>query len=209
MRGAASRLDRPRLAVMVRIARKQLRMAAVAAERLHDGGDGEALHAFRVATRRLRSTLQAYRSQLGSIVRPKDRRRLRRLADATGPARDAEVQIGRLRELRHTLDGDTRVLASRLLRKLRRRKQDGYAQARVEIEAVYPRTIRALDKRLRRAEIALDALPFHFAIGRLVAVHTNCLRPLLETLPPLAERRQIHKARIETKRLRYVLEPVQ
>src|SRR5262245_37209228 len=144
MRGGGTRLDRPALAVIVRIARKQLRVAAAAAERVHDGGDAEALHAFRVAIRRLRSMLQAYRSPLGGNVRPKDRRRLRRLADATGPARDAEVQIGRLRELRQALDGDLRVLASRVLRKLRRRKQDAYAQARAEIDAVYPRTVRAL-----------------------------------------------------------------
>jgi CHAD domain-containing protein len=209
MTGAASRFDRPALAVVVRIARRQLRMAAAAAERLHDGGDAEALHAFRVAIRRLRSTLQAYRSQLRGVVRPKDRRRLRRLAEATGPARDAEVQIGRLRELRRELDGDPRVLASRVLRRLRRRMQEGYAQARVEVEAVYPRTARALDKRLRRAVISPDALPSHIVVGRLVAVHTDRLRPLLEALPALAERRQLHQARIETKRLRYVLEPVQ
>ena len=209
MTEGGSRLERPALAVIVRIVRRQLHTATAAAERLRAGGDDDALHAFRVAIRRLRSLLQAYRSQLREVVRPKDRRRLRRLAESTDPARDAEVQIGRLRSFRSDLEGDERALASRLLRQLRRRMRAGYAQAHAEIDALYPRTTRALDKRLRRAEISPDALPFHFAVGRLIAVHTDALRPLLEALAPLTARRQLHQARIEAKRLRYVLEPVQ
>jgi CHAD domain-containing protein len=209
MADARAKLDRPALTVIVRIARRELRAADTAWERLQRGNDDDALHAFRVAIRRLRSTLQAYRPQLDGVVRPKDRRRLRRLADATGPARDAEVQIARLRSLRAALDAEARPIVSPLVRRLRRRMRDGYAKAHAQIESLYPRTARALARRLRRAEVAPDAPPFRAVLGRFVAAHTDELRPLLEHVAPLDAPRLLHQARIEAKRLRYVLEPVQ
>jgi CHAD domain-containing protein len=204
----AAKLDRPALTVITRIARRQLRATDATWERLRRADDDEALHDFRVAVRRLRSTLQAYRAQLGDVVRPKDRHRLRRLADATGTARDAEVQIARLVALRRELGADAQVVVAPMLRRLRRRMRDGYATARARIEAGYPPAARALERRLRRAEATGDALPFRMVIGRLVASHTADLRPLLERVPTLGAPRVLHEARIEAKRLRYVLEPV-
>jgi CHAD domain-containing protein len=208
MPATSSKLDRPALAVIARIARRQLRAADEAWERLSRGHDAEALHAFRVALRRLRSTLQAYRPQLDGIVRPKDRHRLRRLADATGPARDAEVQLARLRELRAELGADARAATAPLVRRLRRLMRDGYATANDTIAARYPRMARALDRRLRRVEIPSDAPPFGMVLGRFIAMHTGGLRPLLEHVPAPDATRALHQARIEAKRLRYVLEPV-
>jgi CHAD domain-containing protein len=202
------RLDRPALAVIVRIARRQLRATDAAWDRLRRGDDDDALHDFRVAVRRLRSTLQAYRSQLRSVVRPKDRRRLRRLADATNPARDAEMQIARLRALRDELGADAHALLSPLIRRLRRRMRDGYAKAHAEIQSRYPRAARALERRLDEVSPADDAPPFRSVLGRLIASHAADLRPLLEQVPPLDAPRAIHQARIEAKRLRYVLEPL-
>jgi len=51
--------------------------------RLIDPTDIEALHDFRVALRRLRSWVRAFRPYLSSSVGKKDRLRLRRVADAT------------------------------------------------------------------------------------------------------------------------------
>ena len=76
-----------------RIAVNLLDAASAARERLTDADDAEALHDFRVAMRRLRSTLRAYQPQLDAVVPSKLRRRLRDLARATGEARDVEVQI--------------------------------------------------------------------------------------------------------------------
>lgn len=208
MPATSSKLDHRALAVVVRIARRQLRAADEAWERLRRGHDADALHAFRVALRRLRSTLQAYRPQLEGTVRPKDRHRLRRLADATGPARDAEVQLARLRELRTELGADARAATAPLVRRLRRLMRDGYATANDTIAARYPRTARALDRRLRRAEIPADGPSFGMVLGRFVAMHTGGLRPLLEHVPAPDATRALHQARIEAKRLRYVLEPV-
>ena len=59
-----------------RIALTHLDAARAAHERLKDASDTEALHDFRVALRRLRSVLRAYRPWLKNIPR-KLRRRLR------------------------------------------------------------------------------------------------------------------------------------
>jgi len=83
-----------------RIALSLLDAATAARERLPDTGDAEALHDFRVAMRRLRSTLRAYQPQLEAVVPAKLRRRLRDLARATGEARDVEVQISWLERQR-------------------------------------------------------------------------------------------------------------
>src|SRR5260370_4217590 len=83
-----------------RLALAYLDQAAAALPRLADPEDGEALHDLRVALRRLRSCLDSYAEQLGDSVPKKLSRRLRRLARATGPGRDAQVQIAWLREER-------------------------------------------------------------------------------------------------------------
>jgi CHAD domain-containing protein len=72
-----------------------LDQAAEARPRLSDPADAEGLHDFRVGLRRLRSCLKAYAAWLD--VPKKLARRLKRLAGATGPGRDTEVQIEWLR----------------------------------------------------------------------------------------------------------------
>src|SRR5262245_39952375 len=56
-------------------------------------GDEEGLHDLRVALRRLRSWLRAFRPEVNDTLRKKTRRGLRDLADATNAARDAEVGL--------------------------------------------------------------------------------------------------------------------
>ncbi|HEX7940304.1 MAG TPA: CHAD domain-containing protein, partial [Gemmatimonadaceae bacterium] len=53
--------------------------------------DPDAVHDFRVAVRRLRSWLQLWGDELDPIISRKQRRRIRDLAHATGPARDLQV----------------------------------------------------------------------------------------------------------------------
>src|SRR4051794_717270 len=75
------------------LALSYLEEAKRARKRMHDAQDEEALHDFRVALRRLRSCLRAYRPQLESSVPKRQRRRLRSVVDATGVDRDLQVQI--------------------------------------------------------------------------------------------------------------------
>lgn len=86
-------LDRPPAEGARTVALALLAGAREQAGRIGIQGDPEALHDFRVAVRRLRLTLRAWREVLGPAVRDKDLRRLRRVARATGEARDAEVLV--------------------------------------------------------------------------------------------------------------------
>src|SRR5438128_2483508 len=108
-----------------RIALSLLDAATAARERLPDTGDAEALHDFRVAMRRLRSTLRAYQPQLEAVP-AKLRRRLRDLARATGEARDVEVQISWLERQRNELPAARRAGVPWLLSRLTQRRERAY-----------------------------------------------------------------------------------
>src|SRR5436190_487112 len=60
--------------------------------------DAGALHDYRVALRRLRSCLRAYRQPLRSSVTSKTLRRLRRLTHGTNRSRDLDVHLAWLGE---------------------------------------------------------------------------------------------------------------
>src|SRR6267143_515138 len=89
--------DRPAVQGACAVALAYLDDARAAAALIAGGSDREALHAFRVAIRRLRVTVRAYPGLHEGVSR-KQRRRLRKLVRATNPARDAEVQLAWLRD---------------------------------------------------------------------------------------------------------------
>jgi CHAD domain-containing protein len=79
------------------VALRLLDKAGKERHRLDDAGDPEALHDFRVAVRRLRSWLKAFKEPLRGSVSGKHRDLLRAVAHATNTGRDAEVHIEWLR----------------------------------------------------------------------------------------------------------------
>ena len=113
--------------------RAHLETARSACDRLDDVDDIEALHDFRVALRRGRSVLRAYRPWLGDIL-GKRVRRLKRLARSTNSARDAEVMLAWIRTER----------------RLRARARPGFAWLEhwlaTRCEASYEELRRALDR---------------------------------------------------------------
>src|SRR6185436_6511959 len=121
-------LDRPAPDAVRHVALDFLEQAASARERLADPNDAEALHDFRVAIRRLRSTARAYAAELEGSVSRKVMRRLRRGARATGASRDAEVQLEWIEQQRPSLYTRHRAGASWLVEKLRREKADADAR---------------------------------------------------------------------------------
>ncbi len=86
-------LDRPAEEAVRRVALRELERAELARAALVAGGDPEALHDFRVAVRRLRSLLRAFREEAGEPLGKRLRRQLATLADDTNPGRDAEVAV--------------------------------------------------------------------------------------------------------------------
>ena len=86
-------LQRPVNEIIHRVAYGFLDEARAGCVRLGDPNDETALHDFRVAIRRLRSTLGTWREALRGTIKKKHRRVLRDVQRATGGGRDAEVAI--------------------------------------------------------------------------------------------------------------------
>jgi CHAD domain-containing protein/CYTH domain-containing protein len=193
-----------------------LRDAATTRARLIDPRDTEALHDFRVAVRRLRSWLRAYRPFLGRSVRGKDRARLRAVAQATSVARDTEVHLAWLRDEAEHLDAPQRAGANFLRRHLEARKRAADAELHAEVGSDF----------VKASEVLITSLPVYVLRGRVdepypARVHSmaaatadritrgiHTLRDRLSRVQSIADQPVAHKARIEGKRLRYLLEPI-
>jgi len=191
-----------------------LDQAAAAFPRLRDRSDPEGLHDFRVALRRLRSCLRAYRSHLDKGLPKKLEKRLRRLAASTGPGRDLEVQIEWLRPQSRHLAPSHRAGLSWLVARLDERLQKEHAGLTDHLDEEFP----ALEKDLRdrlsvyRTEIHLDAQARRPTFGEATAVILREQAAELEThlarIRDADDETEAHEARISAKRLRYLLEPL-
>ena len=193
-----------------RIALSLLDAATAARERLTHADDAEALHDFRVAMRRLRSTLRAYQPHLDAGVPAKLRRRLRDLARATGEARDVEVQISWLERQRAALSPARRAGVPWLLARLRLRRDRAYGDIRERIAPKFDRLARRLRRALGSTPAPDATLPPSLAsvIAQLLEDQGSDLERRLALIRSPANHAEAHTARIRVKRARYLLEPV-
>lgn len=197
-----------------RLALKSLAAARAAERRLDDRFDREALHDFRVSVRRLRSLLRAYRPQLETAVRAKDRKRLRAIQNATGAGREAEVALEWLTKQHGSLAPEHLAglnwLSGLLLDRRRKCAEDLDAKLRQQ----FRRTAEKLEERLAvmRSEQNLLADQPHVTFARTLAnlteAHATDLLVNLGQIASMEHAEQLHRARITGKRLRYLLEPV-
>jgi CHAD domain-containing protein/CYTH domain-containing protein len=208
MRLDAEVVDRPAEEGARLVALALLVDADDAVGRLEAGTDEEALHDFRVALRRLRTTLRAFRPWLQGSVRRRDERRVRRAARRTNAARDAEVQVTWLAEQRGRLDARQRIGLDWLVERLRARGGRGHAKT---LER-HRKLARRLGARLEVYEGHLDAEAEGGTFGGVVAsVLRERLARFREQVTAIsgpADEETAHRARIEGKRLRYLLEPL-
>src|SRR5262245_14698268 len=123
-------LERPPEAAIRILALPFLDGAAAAAGLLESDAGGEALHDFRVALRRLRTLLKAYRDLVRDSVSKKQARALRDLARSTGAARDAEVQLEWLAAQGEAIKPGARKALDWLVEKVEARRQAAYAAVR-------------------------------------------------------------------------------
>jgi len=215
-RAAASRL----LALGAGRATRELALAQLdrlrAARRaLAAGDDPEALHDLRVALRRLRSLVRAFDDELAPTIGRRLRRNLRDLARATNPARDAEVGAARLAAWSDAAVHETERRSARFYAN---RLADRRDALRREIESRLADATGALADRIERRLVGAEAAaepgvaagdePTYAARLRdELGHHSLALFEILTAIesgaPELA-----HTARIEAKRLRYLLEPV-
>jgi CHAD domain-containing protein len=191
------------------IALTHLDAASAAHERLKGASDTDALHDFRVALRRLRSVLRAYRPWLKNIPR-KLRRRLRTLARATNVARDAEVMIVWLKHEQRSIRVRDRAGINWLLAQLDKRCEEAYARLAREV----PREFGDIDGRLRvTLELMENSRPVTAPQPRFASITAELIRQYsadlvehLAVIQSVEDTKAIHAARIRGKRLRYLLE---
>jgi CHAD domain-containing protein len=197
-----------------RLALTYLDQAAAALPRLADPDDAEALHDLRVALRRLRSCLKSYAAELDGSVPQKLARRLQRLASATGPGRDTEVQIEWLRQRGPELRNHRhRQGLAWILARLQQRRDEAYAELRDEVTRDFVRVEEGLRRRLSvyRAEVRLDESPppsFGAAAAESVLRHAAKLVHQVGRVTDAGDVERAHAARISAKRLRYLADPL-
>ncbi len=197
-----------------RIATGLLEAAGEALERIRDPRDEEALHDFRVNLRRLSSTLVAYRPWLHARAADRAVVRIRELAGRTNPARDFEVQIEWLESRRAALRAPQRYALGRLLRRLKTDKATAYAGVLEGIPEGFAALRDALLPKLEayRAWVRLDdeaaGTTFARTNGELIAEHAQRLQQALARVRSPHDHAHAHQARIQAKRLRYLIEPI-
>ncbi len=192
------------------------------------GRDPEALHDFRVALRRLRVALKAFAPELSESVPKSVLRRLRALARATNPARDAEVQLAWLAGQRSRLYSRQRAGAALLRQQLTAAHGDAVAAAADAFGPRAGRTLaklaRALPVYTRTARVALPddhpaaAPTFAGTLASRVRAGAVVLGDSLSSLAAVragadvggagVESELAHEARLAAKRVRYLLAPV-
>jgi CHAD domain-containing protein len=191
-----------------------LEQSRSALSRLDDPSDADALHDFRVALRRLRSTLRAYPSQLEDSAPRRLRKRVRDLTRATNAGRDAEVQLAWLRTLAGELTSTERVGWSWLVEWIEHAREEAIGETRDRLRRSFERLDRQLEKRLgvyRETVVVERPAPeptFGVVARAAMLVHAQRLDQLLADIHAADDLATIHRARIAAKRLRYVLEPV-
>jgi CHAD domain-containing protein/CYTH domain-containing protein len=200
-------LDLPVREAVARVARQCLDDAAAALLRLRDPKDAEALHDFRVAIRRLRGLLRAYRRWIARAGGKKVRRRLRDLGQVTNAGRDAEVQGVWLEAQRAALARRERSGLNWLLRRLRDEKRKSYLAARKRVKTGFGRAEQLLRSRLEEPAVQ-DATRYRAVFGALLKEHVGDLESRLSAIGTAGDEEQAHEARISAKRLRYLVEPL-
>ena len=176
--------------------------------------DPAALHDLRVALRRLRSTLSALEPLLGGAATEKQRRRLAKAARLTGPARDAEVLLAWLVASRERLQAPYRGALDWLAERVERRLDQ--ASARLEARALpklakaLPQLVKALGRTPPTPAQPPPGAPTTLAAGLapLLRGRVAALREALRSVAGVDDDAALHQARLEAKRLRYLLEPL-
>jgi CHAD domain-containing protein len=193
------------------IALTHLDAAHAAHTRLKDGEDREALHDFRVALRRTRSVLRAYRPWLKHIPR-KLRRQLRALARATNVARDTEVMMDWLRVERRKIRDQHRAGFVWLQTQLGERYEESCAEITREVLKEFAGMEARLCASLTliaNADREAEPTPSYAVItADLIRQHLAELTDHLADIRSVEDTEAIHAARIRGKWLRYLIEPL-
>jgi CHAD domain-containing protein len=190
-----------------RIAGRHLAAAAKGLSRLENSDDAKGLHAFRVAIRRLRSLMRAYRPWIGRMAGRKLRRGLRELTRGTNAARDAEVQLAWLAGRFESLARDGRPGCTWLMRRLRDQKRRVERSAGARLARDFSDVARRLRNRIKDAE-ELEPSVYRVELAGLVVAGAANMRARIASIAGADDEEGVHRSRIQVKRLRYLVEPL-
>jgi CHAD domain-containing protein/CYTH domain-containing protein len=176
-----------------------------------DTAGNEALHDFRVAIRRLRSWVRAFKPWLGDDLRGKQRRRFSRIAETTRIARDASVHLEWLRKERSALSARQRVGQTWLSERLEAQRSSGVEvalAAAMDFAPVVPKLTRRLDSYRAPVRESDGTARFGAVFAERLLKESEGLRSRLAAVHSFTDVKQPHRARIAAKNLRYIAEPV-
>lgn len=207
-------LDLPAEEAARLIALTLLDRTADAARRLADPTDPTALHDFRVATRRLRCGLQAYRPEIDESVPRRLRRKLARLSRASNRSRDLEVYLAWERAQEAALTDRQRAGLHWHLGRLEARRRRADRRLGGQVDGRFARLEKRIRRRLQTYRLDIErhaSRRRHEAaavLGSRVRKLGGDLECRLAAIHAMADEAAAHRARIAAKRLRYLLEPV-
>jgi CHAD domain-containing protein/CYTH domain-containing protein len=207
-------LDLPAEEAARLIALGLLDRTAEAARRLADSTDPMALHDFRVAIRRLRSGLQAYRPEVDGCVPRRLRRRLARLAVATRRSRDLEAHLAWERAQEGALTERQRAGLRWQLGRLEAHRRRADRRLGELVERQFARLEKRLRRRLQTYRLAIEHDPSrrrHEAaavLGSRIRKLGGDLECRLGAIHTMGDESAADRTRLTAKRLRYLLEPI-
>ena len=176
-----------------------------------DIDDLEALHDFRVALRRLRSALRAYEALLRDSVKPRFVKRIKKIADASNPARDADVlRVARAQVAKGKIGEGERAGLEWLVARLDQRETASHDELQRQQAEHFPKLDQAMQKRVSMYRVAVSLFPppkFRVSVAELMRHHALDVKVALAKVQTEADEHLAHEARIEAKRLRYLMEP--
>jgi CHAD domain-containing protein/CYTH domain-containing protein len=176
--------------------------------------DNEALHDFRVAMRRLSTTLKSYRRLLDGSVTKRSRKRLQRLAQSSRESRDLEVHIEWARAQDSGLTPRQQAGLRWHLARLERRKRDWDAAWRADVAGRFPVLEQELQHQLEIYRLRVEPGSSGrrlaaYVIGRRVLRSGAELERRLADLGIDPTPVGAHRTRLAAKALRYLLEPIE
>jgi CHAD domain-containing protein len=163
------------------------------------------VHDFRVALRRLRSWLSSFRPVLRKTVGRRSEQRLRRLAQATGPARDLEVGRELLLEIAGTSQTVVAVEARRLAGRLARNEFSARRKLVRTVVRDLSQDAAGLAEQLNLGGTESSA-SLAAVMARLLERRLRKVQSTMKKLVRGSRMESYHAARIAVKRLRYLLE---
>ena len=167
------------------------------------GRDPEALHRFRVATRRLRAILRAAGPLLDPGWASELREELKWLGGVLGPVRDLDVLLEHLEHARAELLGDERAASAELVAKLVAERADARAAM---LEALASERYVALLDRLEAAAREPRILAGTTTLADLAAREFGRLEKAGAGVKADSSDDALHELRIRAKRARYAAE---